>query len=489
MTPSVELFELIKSLTKTEKRYIRLNFTIHKGDKNYLKLFDAIEKQGEYNEAKIKEAFRNEHFINRLPVAKAYLYSTLLKVLRQYHSSDSAEVKINEMLHEVDILIGKGLFTQAHKILFRAKKIANEYDKTLKHIEILRRESRLMSLVLYISKKRTSPADIIYEEDNNIQKLKKGFELKRLSWKISDTVFKTGLSDKKQLLDLLSNTDISLLNQKPLNADFDTYVYYYHTAGNYARVLGDNKGFYENMRDLIHLYETNPKQIEEVPYNFLAVLNNFIHAVNLNKKYEEALEYLKKIKSIEFASRLKYLLVYETVLRIETTILVEQSNFSETVKIVSDNEKTIKELEADKIQLNLFRIFFNVSWAYFNLKKFDFSLRYINKILNDKSIKNNIDMRLQTELLNLLVHFEMNNFDLLESLIKSQRLLIKKKYKHNRFHLMVLDMFQKLIKNFTSSKKTLKAFLTDLNQTTDSEILNSLAQCSFYIQWLEKRSS
>lgn len=53
MKPSVELFNLIKSLTKSEKRYFKLTSTLQSGEKNYLRLFEAIENQKVYDEEEI----------------------------------------------------------------------------------------------------------------------------------------------------------------------------------------------------------------------------------------------------------------------------------------------------------------------------------------------------------------------------------------------------------------------------------------------------
>ncbi len=490
MTPSTEIFDLIKSLAKSEKRYIRLNFSIHKGDKNYLKLFDAIEKQDEYDEEQIKKNFSKELFIKRLPVAKAYLYATLLKVLRQYHASGSAEVRIKEMVHEVEILFNKGLFSQAHKILLRAKKIAYQYEKSLLLIDISKWESRLMGLLVYLSKKTTDYSNIIAEEDQNLTRLQKNVAFKKLSWELSDAIKNIGISNTKELKEEFSKMDLSLLEKKPDNVDFDTLVYYYHTSGNYCRVLGDHKKFYLNMRALLDLYESNPIQIEDYPYNMLGILNNYIHAVNLLKKHDEALTYLSRIKNIPFSSRLKYLLIYETVLRIESTIYAQQERFNDVIKLIADNEKELHELEADKTQLSLFRIYLNAAWSYFNLKKYSSAIKYLNKILNDKNIKNNIDFRLQAELLNLILHYEMGNLDLMESLIKSQYFLIKKKYKHNRFHLFVLELFEKLFKaGGKNSHLIIKGELTVLkkNAAADNEIMNSLIQCDFFMKWLESK--
>ena len=81
MKPSTELFKLIKSLTKSEKRFFKLSSSLQSGDKNYLKIFDHIEKQDEYDEDAIKEVFAKETFIKHLPSEKNHLYKLILKSL------------------------------------------------------------------------------------------------------------------------------------------------------------------------------------------------------------------------------------------------------------------------------------------------------------------------------------------------------------------------------------------------------------------------
>ncbi len=63
MKPSAELFELVKSLTKSEKRFFKLSSSLQSGEKNYLKIFDAIDKQKEYDEEGIKKQFGKQTFI------------------------------------------------------------------------------------------------------------------------------------------------------------------------------------------------------------------------------------------------------------------------------------------------------------------------------------------------------------------------------------------------------------------------------------------
>ena len=73
MKPSNNLFLLIKSMTMSEKRFFKLYSSSGSGDKIYLKLFDALEKQQQYDEASIKKIFGREAFIKQLTFTKNYL--------------------------------------------------------------------------------------------------------------------------------------------------------------------------------------------------------------------------------------------------------------------------------------------------------------------------------------------------------------------------------------------------------------------------------
>ena len=58
-----DLFQLIKSLDQSEKRYFKIFSTMHIKDSEenkYIMLFDAIDKQSEYDEDEIRKKFKNE---------------------------------------------------------------------------------------------------------------------------------------------------------------------------------------------------------------------------------------------------------------------------------------------------------------------------------------------------------------------------------------------------------------------------------------------
>ena len=81
--PGISLFNIIKSFSKSEKRYFKLYATRHQAGKenNCIQLFDAIEKQDVYDEPELKKQFANTRIGKNFRLNKYYLNKILLKSL------------------------------------------------------------------------------------------------------------------------------------------------------------------------------------------------------------------------------------------------------------------------------------------------------------------------------------------------------------------------------------------------------------------------
>lgn len=115
MNRNEDIHLLIGSLSKAEKKFFKLFSAYQSGEKNYIRLFDAIDAQKNYNEEKIKQKFEGETFITHLPSEKIYLQKMLLKALRSFHSESTAEMRAQSMNTDAEILYNKWLIPLAEK--------------------------------------------------------------------------------------------------------------------------------------------------------------------------------------------------------------------------------------------------------------------------------------------------------------------------------------------------------------------------------------
>ena len=127
MRSSDFLFRLIKSLSKGDRRNLKLFGRLQEGDKKYLQLFDAIDAQEEYDEDMLLEQFKGERFVNQFSVAKNYLYNYILKTLHVFHHDPHWD--LSTLMHQAEILMSKNLFEQSQKVVRKARHMAERQER------------------------------------------------------------------------------------------------------------------------------------------------------------------------------------------------------------------------------------------------------------------------------------------------------------------------------------------------------------------------
>ncbi len=119
---------LIHSLTKTEKRYVKVFAKLHGDSPNYIKLLEAIEEQVQYDEQAIKSRFEGEAFTKQLHVTKNYLQNLILKALRNFYHHPLSRAELLDMLRNIEILFEKGLKDHVEFYLLKGIKWSREIE-------------------------------------------------------------------------------------------------------------------------------------------------------------------------------------------------------------------------------------------------------------------------------------------------------------------------------------------------------------------------
>jgi hypothetical protein len=127
-TPSSFIWQFVHSLTNAEKTFFRRNFsaTNQKGQKLYLKLFDAIAAQKKYDEEKIIARFSPDITKRNISFQKNYLQTQMNDALVSYYSRNNVYQEIYKQIQLIRVFRKKGLLDEAHtlwkKAMSRARK-------------------------------------------------------------------------------------------------------------------------------------------------------------------------------------------------------------------------------------------------------------------------------------------------------------------------------------------------------------------------------
>ena len=133
---SSHLYDLIYSLSSSERRYFKLYITKHIGKQNELciKLFDLIAR----NEGKpIEKIEKKINFTDHPSRLKNYLYDIILKSLEAYHSGTSISIRIRKLISQIETLYNKALYEQCIVLAKKTYKEAEKIDNQNYKIDVL----------------------------------------------------------------------------------------------------------------------------------------------------------------------------------------------------------------------------------------------------------------------------------------------------------------------------------------------------------------
>ena len=482
MIKQEELFTLIKSLTKSEKRYFKLHSAHGNAMADYVRLFDAIEQQTVYDEAAIKRKFADEKFIKQLHVIKNYLRQQIMSSLRSFHNSLSKDAELKEVLRNVEVLFHKELFKLCDVELKRAERLAIDYEMYISLLEIYNWKRKLSQV--------TEPHN--YNLFNNyVQKQTDVLDVLKNNnsfWKnmILET-WKTFSPDTAPKRKPLKTSKAKTLDAKVL--DYNTRYIVALREGN--SIQGEAE-----LNELIRLLEAYPQRLKEEPASYISTINNLVSYLVFNRRDGEALELINKAKAtyntFKITSEKKSLL--KQILRTYSLELeIYRGRGKKRTKkdneFIATTEQFIEE-NKNKIPIDYFLSFsFQLASLYFKEQDYDNTLNWLNRILNSKHKTVRPDLHKHGRMLNIMVHFERQNLFVLRYFIDSARRYAKKYTEYRPYEEQLFKFFTTISKahEYDYRRECKKAYEYFFPEQEESLIPDQTLDYIDYKIWLEKK--
>ena len=191
---SDQLFQLIKSLDKAEKRNFKLYARRLDSNKNpfFIQVFDIIDKSKNPDDLQILKKLR-DLTPAKLTNIKRHLYGQILTSLRLIHSNKDPSIQIREQIDHSQILYGKGLYLQSLKILDRARGLARKANNDILLFEILEREKLIESRHITRSRKIKGKVEDLIDSSSDLKEsISNASDLTNLNLKIHGLYIKKG---------------------------------------------------------------------------------------------------------------------------------------------------------------------------------------------------------------------------------------------------------------------------------------------------------
>lgn len=489
-TPSDKLHKLVRSLTAAEKRYFRI-YIRGKTDREskYLVMFDVLSEMDLYDTAivqhKVYDGVKVEG--KKYTELKAYLYDLIIKSLQAFDEQQSADNRIHHLIRGVAVLFRRGLYDDCEELLHKALKIAVKHERFTQQLEIYRWKKHLAYTKMDVHFMHTQLELLDYEEEQALRKLanlthyrKAFFEVYAL---IKKEAFQRGQYYKDSLKKLLPD-ELFATPEKALSAR--AKIIYYRTLNLYHYAVQDTDSFYNSGKILIECIENQPHIFAENLSDYISSLSNYMLACGLTERYDEvshSLEKLRKLQPVTEDDRMKIHRQYYTTL---FALCQFTGEFERAREEMNRCEEEALSLRSHDYETSSF--FFQYFYISFGSDKFEEALNYLNLWLGLPKTTEREDLQSLSRILGLLVHYELGNMILLESLIRSTRRFLRQKNRMYIIEKQFIDLIADLIRAATAEERRLriKKFGEHWEKIEGSEILNRFFD---FKSWIDAKVS
>ncbi len=418
------LFQLIKSLEKSEKRNLKLFVKRNPGSESLksMQLFDVLEKMPEYDErALLKKA--SSLTKQQLSNTKALLYKQILSSIRVLKDYTNVDIQLREMADHARILYNKGLYMQALKILDRLKEVARSYHQLTHLQQALFFEKKVEALFITRSLKNRAD-DLANEADNVNLSLRNANRLSNLNLQLYSWFIQHGHArNENDLKSIQLFFDTNLPENAAQLQGFYERVYYFQSYAWYAFIRLDFLMFYRYCQKWVDEFELQPRMKEVETAMYIKGMHNLMSAHFNLLNYERLSGCIKTFKLFAKTNLVQHnennrIIAYQYLYTAVINLHFLDGSFHKGLKMVPFLEEMLVAYEKYLDRHRIMVFYYKIACLYFGSGDNKNTITYLNRIIHQKDDLRT-DLQCYSRLLHLIAHYELGNFDLLQYLIKS----------------------------------------------------------------------
>lgn len=268
------------------------------------------------------------------------------------------------------------------------------------------------------------------------------------------------------------------------------YLYQIYNWGAFIRL--DFLMYYRYSQKWVDLFDEQPLMIRVETGHYIKGLHNLLNAhfdLRNHQRFETA---LRQFEAFAQTDRVRendnfriQSFVYITTAKINQVFML--GNFKEGLAMVPEIEKKLAEYDLFIDRHRILVLNYKIATLYFGSGDFATCIDYLQRIINDQVDMRN-DLQSYARVLHLMAHYELGNFELMESLTKSVYRFMARK--ENLTHVEE-EMFKFLRHTFHLSRSDLRAefekFLEKIRQFEKNPFEARAFAYLDLISWVESK--
>src|SRR6188508_884237 len=343
------LFQLIKSLEKSEKRNFKLfvKRNTSGGDLKFIQLFDALDGMKEYDEASLlkkSKAIKKQQLSN----IKAHLYKQILASLRIIRDENNIDIQLHEQMDHARILYNKGLYLQTLKLLDKMKEMAKTHHQLTYLQQVLFFEKKIEAL--FITRSMRNRADQLTNESEDVnEKLSVVNRLSNLSLQLYSWYIQHGHARNEKDFEELKEYFEKYLPEGIKKDSFYEKLYLYQSYTWYAFIRQDFLQYYRYTQKWVDLFDEYPFMLTAETAMYIKGMHNLMGAHFNLLNHEKLKEAIRKFEDftkhpIITGNENNRILTYVYLYTAKLNLCFLQGNFTKGFTLVHFLEKVIDYL-------------------------------------------------------------------------------------------------------------------------------------------------
>ncbi|MCB9032640.1 MAG: hypothetical protein H6553_02270 [Chitinophagales bacterium] len=410
-----EIYQIIDSMTASEKAYISKFLLKSNKDSDYLKLFNFLCKNKKVSEAQIKSQFPDSKLTKYLSASLGYLHHQILETLAPLEIKKDKKNQIWQELNFIYFLNQRGLYLQSKKQLSTLKKVLENNEQYEALLLLLQIE---IDMIPYLKKSLDEKQALIQERINVNQKIL--YENKAILYVSTseNLVYEFGVSSRSETLskiNILKNKLDDLKNNNELSLKAKYYLY--HAYSNVAIVEKKYLQAFDYLQILVddydkktHLKKINLEQYIKLICNYANRLSS-ADAFNYISKLDKLFQQTQKLEQSNKSKKKLFEDFYATYFHVKYGYYLYDNDFLKAYSELLQSLKYKSTINKNKA-LYILR-YYDYACASFYIGKYDDVLQITNAILNHENRNVFPDVLTFTKILQLLVWYEKKEHEIL----------------------------------------------------------------------------
>ncbi|BDS14927.1 hypothetical protein [Aureispira anguillae] len=461
MKKSQQLYALIHSMSKSERRYLKLNNS--KENSIYMQIFDAIVEQSVYDATALKKILFSAGINSSISRIQHHLYQLILKSLAAYQDAKTTRYKVLNAIKYYLILRDRGLHSQGRKLLQKALQLAlrhNYYGLALEIYDLMEdwiteEASYATALSHYHELKEASQVHLLYSR--SVVDLKK--EIYELRLFFLKQKFARTKAQKNFLLTFVELYEPQLKIEKNLlkrRLLLTILIYTYYGLQEYAKLIVTEK-------KRLALLDEDAISAHISPFLVYAYHRNLLWILLSNKNYKEhqyLVKHLSEPSSIKGLANSKFYTIKLTIAKSVTQLYakVAQQHYHQAyhqIEQLWQLQKDYQKYWDTSLLVHSLILFINTTFC---LGKYNETISWLRLLEQDIPQTYLLPYQNMGKIAHLLIHDGLEDYQYVQNVLESTRIRLYRKHDFFEVATVFLKYFKQQV-NLTNTLEQQKLLL------------------------------